>query len=178
MSDEREHIKECAVREARCLEALAELGVEVTIHRHPPVYTVEEAKALRGELEGAHIKNLFLCDRKKRRFWLLVARESTPINLKGLGKKLGCKLRFANADLLETHLGVEPGSVTPLAVINDVDGRVELLWDSGLLDCQLINAHPLHNAATMTVGAEALFKLFAATEHDPVVVDLESLLAV
>ena len=164
------------LKETRCLEVLTSHGIAFSLHRHPPVFTVEEAKALRGSLEGAHIKNLFLCDRKKRRFWLLVARESVPVNLKGLGKWLGCKLRFANADLLQTYLNVSPGSVTPLAVVHDEAEVVEVLWDLALSEFELINAHPLHNAATVTLSVKGLYELFAVTGHEPIAVDLDALL--
>ncbi len=101
---------------------------------HPPVFTVEEAKALRGDLPGHHIKNLFLRNRKEE-MWLVVALEDRTIDLKRLGERLAAgKFSFGSPDRLRRHLGVEPGSVTPLAVINDPEHQVRLVLDRGLAD--------------------------------------------
>ena len=97
------------------------LGIPTTTHTHPPVFTVEEAQALRGTLPGGHCKNLFLKD-KKGRLWLVVALEDSKVDLKTLDKRIGsARLSFGNGDLLWEVLGVRPGSVTPFAVINDTD---------------------------------------------------------
>ena len=106
------------------LARLAELGLTTRTVTHPPVFTVEEAKALRGELPGAHIKNLFLRD-KKGKMWLVVAEEDRPIDLKALGELLGGRLSFGSADRLMTYLGVIPGAVTPFGVINDAGNQVQ-----------------------------------------------------
>ena len=98
---------------------LAELGIAQRTVEHPAVFTVEEAKALRGDLPGHHVKNLFLRN-KKEEMWLVVALEDRAIDLKRLGEVLGAgRLSFGSAERLKRHLGVEPGSVTPLALIND-----------------------------------------------------------
>ena len=101
------------------------LGIAHRTHRHPPVFTVEESKALRGILPGAHVKNLFLRDKKKR-VWLVTALEERHIDLKALKRRLGASgsLSFGSAELLMEVLGVTPGSVTPFAVINDVSDAV------------------------------------------------------
>ena len=92
---------------------LDDLGLETTTVEHEPVFTVEESRALRGTIPGGHCKSLFLKD-KKGRFWLVVADEDRPINLKRLAKQLGAgNLSFAKPEALRAHLGVEPGSVTP-----------------------------------------------------------------
>ena len=93
---------------------LAELGLSHQSVEHPPVFTVEEAKALRGNLPGHHIKNLFLRNRKEE-MWLVVALEDRAIDLKRLCERLGAgKFTFGSPDRLRRHLGVEPGSVTLL----------------------------------------------------------------
>ena len=163
--------------EATCLEALEDAGVRPSVHHHPPVYTVEEAQAPRGDIPGAHIKNLFLCDRKKRDFWLLTALENQPIQLKALAVHLGAKkgLRFANAGHLAEHLGVAPGAVTPLAVLHDREGRVTMLLDKHLLDYEQVNAHPLHNAATVTLDVRDLIRFLEHVEHAPRHLDLDAI---
>ena len=119
------------------------LGIATVTHRHPPVYTVEQARALRGDLPGGHAKNLFLKD-KKGRLFLIVAEEDRPIDLKDLRRRLGAAtLSFGKAALLQDVLGVEPGSVTPFALINDEGQRVIVVLDAGLMRHHPLNFHPL-----------------------------------
>src|SRR5215813_13940583 len=105
---------------------LAQLGIAQRTVEHPAVFTVEQAKALRGDLPGHHVKNLFLRN-KKEEMWLVVALEDRAIDLKKLGEALSAgRLSFGSPERLRRHLGVEPGSVTPLALINDKDRAVRL----------------------------------------------------
>src|SRR6187401_3615684 len=95
------------------------LGLAHRTVEHAPVFTVEQAKEHRGMLPGHHIKNLFLRN-KKEEMWLVVALEDRAIDLKRLGEVLGAgRLSFGSADRLKRYLGVEPGSVTPLSLVND-----------------------------------------------------------
>ena len=138
---------------------------------HPPVFTVEEAKALRGELLGAHIKNLFLRN-KKEEMWLVVALEDRAIDLKRLGEVLGAgRLSFGSAERLKRTLGVEPGSVTPLALINDAAKLVRLALDRGIAGGGPVNAHPLVNTMTTALAPDDLLRFFAATGHEPIWLD-------
>lgn len=145
--------------------AIAHRSVE-----HPPVFTVEEAKALRGELPGAHIKNLFLRN-KKEEMWLVVALEDRTIDLRRLGEVLGAgRLSFGSPERLKRHLGVEPGSVTPLSLANDEARAVRLALDRGIVgqgEAGPINAHPLVNTMTTALSAADLLHFFAATGHEP-----------
>src|SRR5215813_6577867 len=122
---------------------LEALGIRTHTVQHPPVFTVDEAKALRGELPGGHIKNLFLRN-KKEEMWLVVAEEDKRIDLKALGELLGAgKLSFGSPDRLMTYLGVLPGAVTPFSIINDKAGKVTLVLDADLLGLDPVNCHPL-----------------------------------
>ncbi len=157
------------------LARLTELGVEVSNFSHPPVNTVAEAKALRGELEGGHIKNLFLRN-KKGAMWLIVCPEDREIDLKALGQALGAgRFSFGSAERLMTYLGVLPGAVTPFAVINDTEGKVQVVLDEALLACDPINAHPLVNDRTTAVSAAGLVRFLEAVGHPPRVLDLDGL---
>jgi Ala-tRNA(Pro) deacylase len=154
------------------LARLGELGLKTRTVTHPPVFTVEEAKALRGELPGAHIKNLFLRD-KKERMWLVVAEEDRSIDLKALGERLGAgRLSFGSPERLMTYLGVIPGAVTPFGVINDTANRVQVVIDAALLDHDPVNCHPLCNDRTTAISPADLLAFFAATGHQPEVMDL------
>jgi Ala-tRNA(Pro) deacylase len=148
---------------------LEQLGIAERTVEHPPVFTVEEAKALRGNLPGHHIKNLFLRN-KKEEMWLVVALEDRAIDLKRLGDVLGAgRLSFGSAERLKRHLGVEPGSVTPLALINDDSRSVQLALDRGLVDGHgaPVNVHPLVNTMTTALAAADLLRFFEATGHAP-----------
>jgi Ala-tRNA(Pro) deacylase len=146
---------------------LDQLGIAHRSVEHPPVFTVEEAKALRGNLPGHHIKNLFLRN-KKEEMWLVVALEDRAIDLKRLGEVLGAgRLSFGSADRLKRTLGVEPGSVTPLSLANDEARAVQLVLDRGLADGGPVNAHPLVNTMTTALAPADLLRFFAATGHTP-----------
>jgi Ala-tRNA(Pro) deacylase len=143
------------------------LGIAHPTVEHPPVFTVEEAKALRGNLAGHHIKNLFLRNRKEE-MWLVVALEDRAIDLKRLGEALGAgKLSFGSPDRLRRVLGVEPGSVTPFALVNDEGRTVRLALDRALADGGPVNAHPLVNTMTTAIAIADLLRLFEATGHEP-----------
>ena len=146
---------------------LEQLGIAHRTVEHPPVFTVEEAKALRGDLPGHHIKNLFLRN-KKEEMWLVVALEDRVVDLKRLGEALGAgRLSFASPERLERHLGVAPGAVTPLALINDEARRVHLALDRGVLEGGPVNAHPLVNTMTTAIAPADLLRFFDATGHAP-----------
>ncbi len=159
------------------LERLAELGIAHRTVEHAPVFTVEQAKAHRigpegGELPGHHIKNLFLRN-KKEEMWLVVALEDRAIDLKTLGARLGAgRLSFGSPERLRKYLGVEPGSVTPFAVVNDSGHAVRLVLDRALQDGGPINAHPLTNTMTSALSLADLLRFFEATGHRPEWIDL------
>ena len=161
-----------ATRES-LLAYLDELGIETRTVDHPPVFTVDEAKSLRGDLAGGHTKNLFLKD-KKGKLWLVVCLEDRQVDLKALRKRLGAaQLSFGKAELLIEKLGIEPGSVTPFSVINDTDGEVTLVLDRQMLDMEPLNFHPLKDAATTQIAPADLIALARATGHDPVISEID-----
>jgi Ala-tRNA(Pro) deacylase len=160
--------------EAPLLARLDALGIAVEIHRHPPLHTVEESRALRGAMPGGHIKNLFLRD-KKRRQWLVTVLEDATVDLKALRHTLGASgnLSFGSAELLQASLGVAPGSVTPFAVMNDTDAVVSMVLDRAVLAHDPVNAHPLHNGATAAIARDDLLRFLQECGHSPELIDLE-----
>lgn len=151
------------------LQRLEGLGIANTTVEHPPLFTVEESRALRGQIPGGHTKNLFLkC--KKGSLWLVVALETATINLKTLHKRIGSgRLSFGSADLLERTLGVPAGSVTPFALINDAEAQVRVVLDQDMMRQDRLNFHPLENTATTTIGAEDLLVFVRSCGHQPAV---------
>lgn len=156
------------------LAHLEALGIEATTHRHPPVFTVEEAAQHTAHLPGAHVKNLFLQD-KAGQFWLVTCEDAQPVKINGLSRLLGVpRFRFATPEQLFEHLGVTPGSVTPLALVNDATHRVRFVCDEKLLAQPQLNVHPLENTATTTLRTADFLAFLKATGHDPLVVDLDA----
>ena len=147
---------------------LDQLGIAHSTVSHPPLFTVEQSQALRGQIPGGHTKNLFLKDKKDALF-LVVALEDAKIDLKGLHRLLGATGRFSfgSANLLQEVWGVLPGAVTPFGAINDAAGRVRVVLDSDLMRHERVNAHPLVNTRTTTLAAADLIKFLEATGHVP-----------
>ena len=107
-------------------EFLEKNKVEYERHDHEAVFTVEESKQLSPELDGASTKNLFLRDKKGSRHFLVTVPEDKQVDLKALSGKLdSSRLSFASPERLKMHLGIEPGSVSLLALANDYDNKVE-----------------------------------------------------
>lgn len=149
------------------------LGIAYARHDHPPLFTVEDSKALRGDLPGGHCKNLFLRDRKGA-MWLVVCLEDRRIDLKALGAMLGgARLSFGSADRLLRVLGIVPGAVSPFALINDTEVAVEVILDRALLEHRPLNFHPLVNTATIAVAPEDLVRFVEACGHRPTILDLD-----
>jgi Ala-tRNA(Pro) deacylase len=147
------------------LESLSVAHQTVT---HPPVFTVEEARSLRGKIAGGHTKNLFLRD-KKGALYLVVAPEDATIELRSLHRHIGAsgRLSFGSAELLRQTLGVEPGSVTPFAAINDKAGLVTMVLDAAMMANEVLNFHPLINTGTTAISRADLLKFLDSTGHRP-----------
>ena len=151
---------------------LAFLGIATATRDHTSVFTVEEARAMRGEIPGAHCKNLFLKD-KNGRLWLVVCLEDSRVDLKSLPAKIGSgRLSFGKPEHLRRILGVDPGSVTPFALINAEPGSVSIILEEAMMRHDLLNYHPLQNSATTTISSADLLKFIRACGHDPRVLPL------
>ena len=159
------------------LYALLEVhGIAYDHHTHPPLFTVEESQALRGELPGGHVKNMFMKD-KKGAIWLATCLEHRQIRIRDLEKEVGAKgLSFGKPELLWEVLGVLPGAVTPFGLVNDRDvHQVNVALDRQMLDYDPLNFHPLHNEATTAISKQGFLEFLALTGHEPVLVDFDRL---
>ena len=152
---------------------LARLGIAHTTLEHPPLHTVEESRALRGEIAGGHVKNLFVKD-KGGAFYLITAEEDSPLDLKTMDKVIGARGRvsFASAEQLMAHLGILPGSVSPLALVNDTEGVVRFILEKKLLDHAILNVHPLINTRTSSIPTDSLLAYIRETGHEPTILVL------
>jgi Ala-tRNA(Pro) deacylase len=157
-------------------DLLARLDALDVMHNtveHPPLFTVEDSQALRGEISGGHAKNLFVKD-KKGRLFLLVVGEEAIVDLKRVHEKIGAQGRvsFGSAELLEEVWGVKPGAVTPFGAINDHAGRVTVVLDAALMEEDRLNFHPLVNTRTTGLDRQDLVKFLRDTDHEPLIVAL------
>ena len=153
-------------------------GIDYTRADHVPLRTVEDSKKVQdqflpSEQGGGHIKNLYLRDNKKRNI-LVVAEQDRSIDLKTLHQTLGTgRLSFGSADRLMENLGVRPGAVTPLSMINGVKSGVQIYIDKALQGCKQIYVHPLVNDRTLGLTPEGLNAFFAKIDVVPTWIDLE-----
>jgi len=145
---------------------LANHGIELQRVQHPPVMTVEESERLVPPLPGAKTKNLFLRDKKGARHFLVTVPHDLAVDLNAVGAKLDAgRLGFASAERLMKYLGVTPGSVSLLALVNDSAHAVEFVIDRILWEADAVHAHPLVNDATMVIPHAELERFVAATGH-------------
>ena len=147
---------------------LDELGISVRTKSHPPLFTVADSQALRGEIAGGHTKNLFLKD-KKDNFFLVTVGEEAEVDLKQIHHVIGAagRVSFGKPEALMELLGVTPGGVTAFGLINDTDGRVKFVVDEALMREEIVNAHPLTNEATTSIASGDLLTFVKATGHEP-----------
>lgn len=155
------------------LGRLASLGIAAHTLDHPPVFTVDEARRYKGDLPGAHTKNLFLRDKPGKRMWLVCVQADRDVDLRALPERIGAKprLSFGSEERLMRYLGVTAGAVSPLAVINDPGRVVQVVLDRVLLAAEIVNLHPLDNAKTTALAPDDLLHFLDAEEHPPVILD-------
>lgn len=153
---------------------LAELEIGYTLYNHRPIFTVAEGEDIERGISGTHCRNLFLRDKKKNNF-LLVLQNATSVDIKKLPDIIGSdRLSFGSADRLWEYLGVRPGSVCPFAVINDAGRNVKILLDRSMMETDLVNYHPLMNTMTVGLAPSGLLKFIESTGHTPYIVDLSA----
>ena len=154
------------------LSVLAGLGIVTRTVEHPPLRTMDDSRRLRGALPGGHAKSLFLKDRKGG-YWLLVALEQTRVDLRLAATLLQApRFSFASEADLARLLGIVPGAVSPLAVVNDSLGEVCVVLEQRVLENGLLNCHPLRNDRTMAIATGDLVRFLEQVGHPPRVIDL------
>ena len=161
-------------------QALGQLEIPYSIKQHPPVYTVDEAKELRGEISGAHCKSLFL-QNKKGTLWLIICLEWRRINIKVFAETLNTsRLSFASPETLAATLGIYPGAVTPFSIINDkniAEQKVRVVLDADMMGVASVNFHPLVNNFTINLKPRDLVRFLVFYEHAPMILDFDPLTA-
>ncbi|HEX2978405.1 MAG TPA: prolyl-tRNA synthetase associated domain-containing protein [Candidatus Babeliales bacterium] len=149
------------MHEKELFDILHRMQIKTNTYEHEPAFAVQDAVELKSLIPGSFVKNLFLKDRNKK-YWLVVALFETKIQLKKLAKRLNApELRFASPEELEKILKVQPGSVTPFALMHDTNHEVNVLLDKQIELAEKIGIHPLRNTATTLIGPEDLKKFIA-----------------
>lgn len=150
------------------LNYLKQLNIEYKLHRHPAVFTVEEAQKYTIKTEGKDTKNLFLKESKNNKYYLLIIEGSKRANLKEVEKVIGSKkLSFASPEDLKRILDLTPGSVSPFGLINDKEKLVNLLIDKDLVNSELIGFHPNDNTATVELSTKDFMKYLDTLGYTP-----------
>ena len=155
----------------KLLAAFDDLGLKTSTLHHEAVFRVGEGEGIKDQLPGAHTKNLFLKD-DKGQLWLISAEQTARINLKALPRLIGSgRLSFGSPERLYAALGVTPGSVTALALVNDPERKVKFLLDKTLADAAIVNFHPLTNTATTALTQSDFRAFLTSLGRELVVVD-------
>ena len=149
-------------QEQKLLEYLNNLNIAFIQHDHPPVYTVEEANKHWDNIPGLHCKNIFLRDKKGRKHFLVILPSDKNADIKKLNELMGERFSFASPERLMKYLGLEPGSVSPFGLINDVEKNVTVILDEIVASVDEINFHPNVNTATLTISGVDFKKFLAA----------------
>ncbi len=150
------------------LQFLTDHGITYTYHEHVAVFTSQQARDLIEPLPGASAKNLFLRDKKGKRHFLLTVDDKKTVNLKSIAVSQGISgLSLASPERLMACLGVTPGAVSLMALVNDPQGKVEVLIDQDLWSADALHAHPLVNTATLVIPLDGIINFLSVTKHLP-----------
>tara|TARA_B100001123_G_C14910439_1_gene867583 strand:- start:172 stop:711 length:540 start_codon:yes stop_codon:yes gene_type:complete len=153
---------------------LDKFNIPTKTHAHRPVRTVEENRSLRGALPGMHCKTLFFKDRKDG-FWLCAMEETLKLNIRTLSDLIGStRLSFAKPERVKSKLGVEPGAISPFALINNPQNDINMIFDATLMAARVVNFHPLVNDRTTAINPDDLLLFIQACGHRPLHVDLNA----
>lgn len=145
-------------------EWLAEHEIHYILNSHPAVYTVPEAKIHCGHISGTHCKNLFLKNKKNEQLYLVTFPQEKKLDLKKFRTSIGAsKIRFADSEDLKNVLGIEPGAVSPLGLINDVKNKVVFIIDEVVWNAEVICCHPNINTETLQIPGKDFQMLIKAT---------------
>ena len=142
---------------------------------HPAVYTCEQAQQFRPKTPGVSTKNLFMADKKQVNYYLVMLACEKRLDIRQLRQQLGgAKLHFGSEARLLEFLGVTPGAVTVLGLVNDIDHQVSLCVDRQIWDQDHFLCHPLVNTSTLLLAKLDLVKFFELTGHRVHVIDITS----
>ena len=158
----------CTDMEIKVYNFLDGLGIDYKTLKHPAAFTIEECHKVRDAIGAPVFKNLFLTNKQQTRFYLLVMPGEKVFKTKYLSSQINsARLSFAGEEHMKTYLGLTPGSVTPMGLINDPEGSVMLLLDNDLTDSPVFACHPCINSASVVLHLDDLIdSILPATGHE------------
>lgn len=153
-------------REIRVYDFLDHLGIEYVRADHEHAETMEACNEIDEALDVLMCKNLFLCNRQKTNFYLLMMPGDKPFKTKGLSSQIGsARLSFASAEDMEKYLDILPGAVSVMGLMNDHDNHVQLLVDEDVLKGEYLGCHPCVNTVSLKVRTEDVFTTYLEAVH-------------
>ena len=159
----------------KAIQFLETNGIPFERHDHAAVFTVDEVSELVSIEKGIRTKNLFVRDKKGRQHVLIVVPHDKSVDLMELGVQTGYgRVSFGSPERLMRHLGVEPGSVSLMGVINDPSCHVHVVIDIDIWNASFVRCHPLVNTATVVLDNPGMKRLFEITGHEPLVIEVPS----
>lgn len=163
-----------AEKEIRVYDLLDKLRIEYNRVDHEAADTMEVCAEIDKVLDTMICKNLFLCNRTKTEFYLLMMPGDKPFKTKDITKQIGCsRLSFAGAEYMEEFLNISPGAVSVLGLMNDKENHIQLLIDKPVIDGETVGCHPCVNTSSLKLKTDDLInKFLPAVNHEPIVVDL------
>lgn len=161
-------------REIKVYELLEKLGIEYQQVDHEAANTMEACEEVDKILGVQMCKNLFLCNRQKTNFYLLLMPGNKPFKTKDLSKQINsARLSFAEPEFMEEFLDIKPGAVSVMGLMNDSEKHVQLLIDKPVAEEEYIGCHPCVNTSSVKLKIKDLLEVFLPNvNHEPIVVEL------
>lgn len=161
-------------KEIKVYDILDLLGIEYDRVDHPPAMTMEVCQEINHALGATICKNLFLCNRQKTQFYLLMIPDNKTFKTKELSAQIGsARLSFADTQFMEKYLDITPGSVSVMGLMNDTDKQVRLLVDEDVLKSEYVGCHPCINTSSLRLRTKDVFEVFLSyIGHDMTIVHL------
>lgn len=154
-------------------EALEKMGISYDIVEHPPVFTTEEADSYIVGKEGVRTKTLFLCNRKKTAYYLVIMDDSKRLDMKKLGKIINEKgLSFCSPEILMEKMSLRPGAVSLFGLLNNTDRDIKLCLDKEMLSERIMSFHPNDNTKTIFITTKDMFKFISKLGYEYLIIDL------
>jgi len=161
-------------REVQVYDLLDSLGIEYLRTDHEEANTMEACHEIDRVLDTLICKNLFLCNRQKTQFYLLMMPGDKPFKTKELSKQINsARLSFATPDFMEEYLHIKPGAVSVMGLMNDTENHVQLLIDKPVAESQYLGCHPCVSTSSLKLRTEDILqKYLPAVHHTPIIIDL------
>lgn len=161
-------------KEIKVYDLLDSLGIEYQRTDHGHADTMEACNEIDKVLGTIICKNLFLCNRQKTDFYLLMMPGDKPFKTKDITKQLGCaRLSFASEEYMEEYLNIKPGAVSIMGLMNDTENHVQLLIDRQVIECDTMGCHPCVNTSSLKMKTkDVMEKFLPAVHHKAIIVDL------